>query len=161
MNAKSHRVLAGMLTVMLISVCTLLVAEQVSGATARTASGTLRQSSTSSSIGCAMANWLFDTAGGDRLSDRLTPIISRAKELFSSNVALTPVRVRLAAFSSAPAQVSAENGAITPGDLLVAAPQPGYVMRAPVHPTPRAIIGKARGWLVCGVGVMAIQETLR
>ena len=47
MNAKSHRVLAGMLTVMLISVCTLLVAEQVSGATARTASGTLRQSSTS------------------------------------------------------------------------------------------------------------------
>jgi hypothetical protein len=34
MNAKSHRVLAGMLTVMLISVCTLLVAEQVSGATA-------------------------------------------------------------------------------------------------------------------------------
>jgi hypothetical protein len=64
MNAKSHRVLAGMLTVMLISVCTLLVAEQVSGTTARTASGTLRQSSTSSSIGCATANWLFDTAGG-------------------------------------------------------------------------------------------------
>jgi hypothetical protein len=79
MNAKSHRVLAGMLTVMLISVCTLLVAEQVSGATARTASGTLRQSSKFSSIGCATANWLFDTAGGDRLSDRLTPIMSRAK----------------------------------------------------------------------------------
>jgi hypothetical protein len=161
MNAKSHCVLAGMLTVMLISVCTLLVAEQVLATTARTAPGTLAQSSTSSSITCAAANWLFDTASGHRLRDRLTPLVSRAKELFSSNVALTPVRVRLTAFSSVPTHASAENGAIRPGDLLVAAPQPGYVMRAPVHFPVRAIIGKARGWLVCGTGLIAIQETLR
>jgi hypothetical protein len=161
MNTKPNGVLVVMLTMMLISVCTLLVAEQVSGITTRTASGTLGQSSTSSSITCAAATWLFDTAGGRRLRDRLTPIISRAKELFSSNVAVTPVKVRLAVFSRVPAHASAESGVIAPGDLLVAAPQPGYVMRAPVHPTPRAIIGTARGWLVCGTRVIAIQEALR
>jgi hypothetical protein len=160
-NTKPNSVLVIMLTMMLISVCTLSVAEQVSGVTTRTASDTLGQSSTSSSITCAVANWLFDTAGGHRLRDRLTPIISRAKDMFTPNVAVTPVRVRLAVFSSVPAHASAENGVIAPGDLLVAAPQPGYVMRAPVHPTPRAIIGTARGWLVCGTGVIAIQETLR
>jgi hypothetical protein len=69
--------------------------------------------------------------------------------------------VRLAISSSVPAHASAEGGAIAPDDLLVAASQSGYVMRAPADASANAIIGKARGRLVSGTGVINIQETVR
>lgn len=61
-----------------------------------------------------------------------------------------------------PTKVSAENGAIKPGDLLVTSSKPGYAMKG----TDRtqmlgAIIGKAIGRLDAGVGVIEAVVTLQ
>jgi hypothetical protein len=57
-------------------------------------------------------------------------------------------------------KVDASSGAITPGDLLVASPNPGYAMRA-VSPEPGTIIGKALGALSSGTGVIPVIVTLQ
>jgi hypothetical protein len=61
-----------------------------------------------------------------------------------------------------PTKVSAENGPIKPGDLLVTSSRPGYAMRG----TDRtqmlgAVIGKAIGHLDSGVGVIEAVVTLQ
>jgi hypothetical protein len=61
-----------------------------------------------------------------------------------------------------PTKVSAENGAIRPGDLLVTSSKPGYAMKG----TDRtqmlgAVIGKAIGHLDSGVGVIEAVVTLQ
>jgi hypothetical protein len=61
-----------------------------------------------------------------------------------------------------PTKVSAENGPIKPGDLLVTSSRPGYAMRG----TDRtqmlgAVIGKAIGHLDSGVGVVEAVVTLQ
>jgi hypothetical protein len=61
-----------------------------------------------------------------------------------------------------PTKVSAENGAIKPGDLLVTSSKPGYAMKG----TDRnqmlgAVIGKAIGHLDSGVGVIEAVVTLQ
>lgn len=57
-------------------------------------------------------------------------------------------------------KVDATQGAIAPGDLLVAAPRPGYAMRA-TAPTPGTIIGKALGSLADGAGIVPVLVTLQ
>jgi hypothetical protein len=61
-----------------------------------------------------------------------------------------------------PTKVSAENGPIKPGDLLVTSSRPGYAMKG----TDRslmlgAVIGKALGHLDSGVGVIEVVVTLQ
>ncbi len=60
-----------------------------------------------------------------------------------------------------PVKVSAENGAIRPGDLLVAASTPGRAMRAGDDPPAGTIVGKALGSLESGLGVIRMLATLQ
>ena len=67
--------------------------------------------------------------------------------------------VPLAIIGIAPCKVSAENGAIKPGDLLVASSTPGHAMRDG-NPRPGTIIGKSLGSLERGTGVIKVLVTL-
>jgi hypothetical protein len=68
---------------------------------------------------------------------------------------------RLALAGRVPVKVSAENGAIRPGDLLVASSMPGHAMRAPANPAPGTVIGKSLGQLDDGAGVVEMLVMLR
>jgi hypothetical protein len=57
-------------------------------------------------------------------------------------------------------KVSAENGPIHPGDLLVTSSTPGYAMRGD-NPPPGTILGKALGSLDSGSGVVLVLITLQ
>jgi hypothetical protein len=70
--------------------------------------------------------------------------------------------VPMAMVGIVPAKVSAENGAIQPGDLLVTSSTQGYAMKG----TDRgrmlgAVIGKALGGLDSGTGVIEVVVTLQ
>jgi hypothetical protein len=58
-------------------------------------------------------------------------------------------------------KVTSENGAIHPGDLLVASSTRGRAMKAPADPKPGTLIGKALGILREGERVMEILVMLR
>jgi hypothetical protein len=60
-----------------------------------------------------------------------------------------------------PAKVSAENGAIQRGDLLVTAATPGHAMRAGENPPQGAVLGKALQPLESGTGVILILVVLQ
>jgi hypothetical protein len=57
-------------------------------------------------------------------------------------------------------KVSAENGAIHPGDLLVTSSTPGYAMRGD-NPTTGTILGKALESLDSGTGLIQVLLMLR
>jgi hypothetical protein len=70
--------------------------------------------------------------------------------------------VPMAMIGIVPTKVSAENGPIMPGDLLVTSSTPGYAMKG----TDRgrlvgAVIGKAMGRLDSGTGVIEVGVTLQ
>ena len=69
-------------------------------------------------------------------------------------------KVPLAIVGVVPVKVSAENGAIHPGDLLTTSSTPGHAMRAD-HFVGGAIIGKALGTLEKGTGVIQMLVTLQ
>lgn len=58
-----------------------------------------------------------------------------------------------------PCRVSAENGPVRPGDLLVTASLPGHAMRDG-KPAPGTVLGKALGSLESGTGVIDILVSL-
>jgi len=60
-----------------------------------------------------------------------------------------------------PVKVSAENGPIRPGDLLVASGTPGHAMRAGDAPPVGTVIGKALGSLDGGSGVIQVLAMLQ
>ena len=60
-----------------------------------------------------------------------------------------------------PVKVSAENGAIHPGDLLVASSTPGHAMKAGSDPSVGTVIGKALGSLENGTGVIQMLVMLQ
>ena len=60
-----------------------------------------------------------------------------------------------------PCKVSAENGAIQRGDLLVTSGRRGYAMRAGANPPQGTVLGKAMGELTDGTGVIQILVTLQ
>jgi len=60
-----------------------------------------------------------------------------------------------------PIKVSAENGPIRPGDLLVTSATPGHAMRAGDKPPQGTVIGKALGGLDHGTGVFRVLVTLQ
>ena len=74
----------------------------------------------------------------------------------------SPDEVPMAMVGIVPTKVSAENGAIRPGDLLVSSSKLGYAMKG----TDRskmlgAVIGKALGNLQTGTGVIEVGVTLQ
>jgi hypothetical protein len=69
-------------------------------------------------------------------------------------------RVPLAIVGIVPVKVSAEDGAIRPGDLLVTSSIPGHAMRGD-GPPPGTIIGKALASLETGTGVIQVLVTLQ
>jgi|GEM_PF-895330 len=80
----------------------------------------------------------------------------------------TPGQVPLAIVGVVPVKVSAENGAIVPGDLLTTAALPGYAMKAlPIDVGGVAIyrsgtlLGKALQPLASGTGVINVLVTLQ
>jgi hypothetical protein len=68
---------------------------------------------------------------------------SRPSYLGNARHAEDPDYVPLALVGLVPVKASAENGPITPGDLLVAGATPGYVMRADPNPPVGTVVGKA------------------
>jgi hypothetical protein len=73
----------------------------------------------------------------------------------------TPGTIPLAMIGVVPVKVSAENGPIRPGDLLVASAIPGYAMRAGPNPPQGTIIGKALEKWDVGTGVIKMLATLQ
>lgn len=67
--------------------------------------------------------------------------------------------IPLAVVGIVPCKVSAENGPIQPGDLLVTSGTPGHVMRDD-NPKVGTVVGKALGSLSSGTGVIEILVTL-
>ena len=68
--------------------------------------------------------------------------------------------ISVAIMGIASVKVSAENGPIKPGDLLVTSSTPGHAMRAD-EPVPGTILGKALGTLDSGVGMILVLLTLQ
>jgi len=66
-------------------------------------------------------------------------------------------KIPLAIMGVVPVKVSAENGAIRPGDLLVASSTPAHAMRASANPPNGTVIGKALGALSEAEGAGVIQ----
>ena len=61
-----------------------------------------------------------------------------------------------------PTKVSAESGAIKPGDLLVTSSKPGYAMKGSDHSQMMgAIIGKALEPLDAGTGVIEVAVSIQ
>ena len=73
----------------------------------------------------------------------------------------TAGKIPLAVSGIIPVKVSAENGAIRPGDLLVASATPGHAMRAAGDPAAGTVIGKALGAVEHGTGVVKMLVMLR
>ena len=67
----------------------------------------------------------------------------------------------LALAGRVPVKVSAENGVIRPGDLLVASSTPGHAMKAPLTPAPGSVVGKALGMHSEGTGVVMMLVMMR
>jgi hypothetical protein len=78
---------------------------------------------------------------------------------------LTPksdAEVPMAMIGVVPTRVTAENGAIHVGDLLVSSSKPGYAMKGTDHSRMLgAVIGKAMAPLDSGTGVIEILVTLQ
>ena len=70
-------------------------------------------------------------------------------------------KVPLAITGIVPVKVSAENGAIHPGDLLVTSATPGYAMYGGNNPPVGTILGKALGSLDSGTGVILVLVMLQ
>lgn len=70
-------------------------------------------------------------------------------------------QVPLAVVGVVPVKVSAENGPIVPGDLLVASSTPGHAMRADANPPVGTVIGKALEGLESGTGVIRMLVVLQ
>jgi hypothetical protein len=73
----------------------------------------------------------------------------------------TPGSIPLAMGGVVPVKVSAENGAIQPGDLLVASATPGHAMKAGPNPPQGTVIGKALEKWDTGVGSIKMLAVLQ
>jgi hypothetical protein len=69
--------------------------------------------------------------------------------------------IPLAITGVVPVKVSAENGAIRPGDLLVTSSIPGYAMKTGPNPPQSTVIGKALEGLDQGTGTIKMLATLQ
>jgi len=81
-------------------------------------------------------------------------------DLSIGEMAATVGEIPLAVVGIVPCRVSAENGAINPGDLLVTASTAGHAMRDD-NPRAGTILGKALGTLHSGTGTIDVLVTLQ
>jgi hypothetical protein len=72
-----------------------------------------------------------------------------------------PGEVPLAVLGVVPVKVSAENGPIAPGDLLVTAATPGHAMQAGSGPPVGTVVGKALEPLTEGTSVIQVLVMLQ
>jgi len=72
-----------------------------------------------------------------------------------------PKELPLAVVGIVPCKVSAENGPIHRGDLLVTSSTPGHAMRAGPNPPQGTVLGKALGELEEGTGIILVLVTLQ
>ncbi len=70
-------------------------------------------------------------------------------------------KIPLAVVGVVPVKASAENGAIQPGDMLVASSTPGYAMRGGNTPPNGSVIGKALSGLGNGLGEIKMLVVLQ
>jgi hypothetical protein len=70
-------------------------------------------------------------------------------------------KIPLAVMGVVPVKVSAENGAIRPGDLLTTSSIPGHAMKAGANSPIGTVIGKALGSLTSGTGVIQMLVILQ
>jgi hypothetical protein len=68
--------------------------------------------------------------------------------------------IPMAVVGIVPCKVSAENGAVRPGDLLVTSATPGHAMRDD-NPKTGTVLGKALGSLNAGTGLIKVLVTLQ
>jgi hypothetical protein len=116
----------------------------------------------------------LDNAGQFRLSR--DPFSTRVVGVISTNPAITmnnndlagierdertDDRPLLALVGQVPVRVSAENGPIVPGDLLVASSTPGHAMRGGEDPPAGTVVGKALEGLESGTGVIQMLVMLQ
>jgi hypothetical protein len=142
------------------------------------ADGTVNADGAYSSPAADFAEWMLvdgDAEAGDVLmiSDAQDRAVTRASEAASPRiigaVSTKPGfiggqpsdddgqrRVMVAMVGIVPVKVSAENGAIRRGDLLVSAATPGYAMRAGAQPAVGTVLGKALGSLDSGTGIVEV-----
>jgi hypothetical protein len=73
----------------------------------------------------------------------------------------TPGTIPLAMAGIVPVKVTAENGTIQPGDLLVASATPGHAMKTGPNPPQGSVIGKALEAWDTGAGVIKMLATLQ
>lgn len=74
----------------------------------------------------------------------------------------SPDEVPMAMIGIVPTKVTAENGAVQPGDLLVTSSRPGYAMKGTDRErTSGAILGKALGSVDKGTGVIEVLVSLQ
>ena len=114
----------------------------------------------------------IDTANGEmfQLSSRsnstsVAGVISTKPGVTLNSVVsakeITDDTPRLALSGRVPVKVTAENGAIRAGDLLVSSSQPGRAMRAPATPQAGTVIGKAMQKLDRNSGEIEMLVMLR
>jgi hypothetical protein len=70
-------------------------------------------------------------------------------------------KIPLAIMGIVPVKVSAENGPINPGDLLVTSSIPGHAMRAGDNPRIGTVVGKALEGLESGTGIIQMLVVLQ
>jgi len=114
---------------------------------------------------------VIDPASPDKFLKSAEPYSTMVAGIYSTKPGLTGRRqsvdqasnpVPMAMMGIVPTKVTAENGAIKPGDLMVASSTPGYAMKG----TDRerlmgAVIGKAMGHLDSGTGVIEVLVSLQ
>lgn len=114
---------------------------------------------------------VVDPAHSDSFAKSSEPYSTLVAGIYSTKPGVTGKRspasstapeIPMAMIGIVPAKVSAENGPIKPGDLLVTSSTLGYAMRGsdPTRMT-GAVVGKALGSLKSGTGVVDVLVTLQ
>jgi hypothetical protein len=100
-----------------------------------------------------LSRWEYSTLVVGVVSSPLSPFVVGGAEADTRPLLVLAGRTLV--------KVSTENGAIAPGDLLVASSTAGYAMRADSNPPHGAVIGKALESLAAGQGQIAMVAMAR
>lgn len=83
-------------------------------------------------------------------------VVGTVHDMAAAGRAALADEVRVGIVGIVPTKVCDEGGAIAIGDLLVSATLPGHAKRAPEHPAPGTVVGKALGPLAKGAGKVEV-----
>ena len=99
--------------------------------------------------------------GSERKWDVVEPGLKDSRALRLNDMREMYNEIPVAVLGIVPCKVSAENGAVQPGDLLVTSSTPGYAMKAPDDVRIGTVVGKAMGSVPAGSGVIRVYVTIR